>query len=313
MFEPLKFVPIFKEKIWGGSEIRKKFNKPAPISSKIGESWELTDIPNGRSVIAEGRFSGQTLQKILTQYPEEITGNPNYSCKSFPLMIKFIDANGDLSVQVHPDKETCQRTGKGNPKTECWYILATKPGACIYKGLKPGTKREVFEQSIKNGNCEDYLQKIEVKVGECHFLPSGVVHAIGSGILLAEIQQPSDTTYRVYDWNRVDSDGKPRELHIKDAIDCIHFGNNENLTVRSQGRLVSSEEFNVDKLTIGDKPYEWGLGKMSAVCVIEGNGVCKSVAGGQMQFVAGDTFLVPFSYEGHLESESNAVLLISTL
>ncbi|MGE4285806.1 MAG: type I phosphomannose isomerase catalytic subunit [Phycisphaerae bacterium] len=311
--EPVKFAPIFKETIWGGSAIAEKYGKTPPAGMKVGESWELSDIPSGRSVVACGKYAGKTLGELLREYPEEIMGDKNYSAESFPLMIKFIDANDVLSVQVHPDAELCKRSGKGSPKTECWYILDAAPGACIYKGLKPGTTCELFAKAIKEGTCEEYLEKIEVKVGECHFLPSGVAHAIGAGLLIAEIQQPSDTTYRVFDWNRVDADGNPRELHVEDALEAIHFDGNDNLSVRSEGRLVDAPEFKLDKLEL-DSGGEcvWEEGNMAAITVVSGSGRIKGDSS-LLEYKAGDTMLLPHCFGGAVIADEESCLLIASL
>ena len=200
---PLKFRPIFKERIWGGQQLKKVFGKNLPTDVKIGESWELADLPDDKSEVVNGPLAGRTIDQVIAEFGVAVTGKDNYQ-PPLPLLIKILDAQDVLSVQVHPDAATCERMEKGDPKTECWYIIDAKPKAVIYKGLKPGTTRQQFSDAVANGTCEDYLVKIPVAVGECHFLPSGTCHAIGAGLLIAEIQQPSDTTYRVFDWNRVD-------------------------------------------------------------------------------------------------------------
>jgi len=190
---PLKFKPIYKQRIWGGQKLREVFGKDIPPSEKIGESWELADLPDDKSVIANGEFAGQTLSSVIQKYPKEITGDKNFS-GPFPLLIKFLDAEDILSVQVHPDPETCQRMGKGEPKTECWYIISAVPGEAIYKGLKKGVTKQQFVEAIKNGTVAQLLAKVPVEAGQCHFLPAGTAHSIGAGLLIAEIQTPSDTT-----------------------------------------------------------------------------------------------------------------------
>ena len=245
---PFKFRAIFKERIWGGQQLRKVFGKNLPADSKIGESWELADLPEGTSEIVNGPLAGKTIDTVITEFGSAITGNDAYQ-PPFPLLIKILDAQDVLSVQVHPDAATCEQMGKGHPKTEGWYIVDAQPGAVIYKGLKPGTTKEQFAKAIADGTCADYLVEVPVKVGECHFLPSGTCHAIGAGLLIAEIQQPSDTTYRVFDWNRVDpGTGKGRPLHVADALASIHFDSSGDiLSVKDTGRLVDADEFKVDK------------------------------------------------------------------
>ncbi|MHC4071738.1 MAG: type I phosphomannose isomerase catalytic subunit [Planctomycetota bacterium] len=244
---PLKFRAIYKQRIWGGQKLRDVFGKELPASEKIGESWELADLPEDKSVIANGELAGQTIRAVIEQYPKEMTGDENFPTP-FPLLIKILDAEDVLSVQVHPDPETCRRTGRGEPKTECWYIISAADDAVIYKGLKEGVTREQFAEAIEKGAVAEMLVKVPVKRGECHFLPAGTAHAIGPGLLIAEIQTPSDTTYRVFDWNRVDDAGNTRELHIEQALESIHFDmSGDDLPVTTMGRLVDCEYFKVDK------------------------------------------------------------------
>jgi mannose-6-phosphate isomerase-like protein (cupin superfamily) len=167
---------------------------------------------------------------------------------AFPLLVKFLDAQDVLSVQVHPDPETCRRMGRGDPKTECWYIIRAEPGAVIYKGFRKPVTREQFAEAIADGTAAELLAPVPVRPGECHFIPAGTVHSLGAGLLIAEIQTPSDTTYRVFDWNRVDDTGQPRALHIAEALESIHFDvTPEKLPVTTTGRLVDCRYFRVDK------------------------------------------------------------------
>ena len=214
---PLKFNPILKERIWGGRRLTELFGKALPPGVRIGESWELADLPNDKSIIANGELAGMTIGGVANRYPGEIMGNERF-IGPFPLLVKFLDAEDVLSVQVHPDEETCRRMGRGEPKTECWYIVAAEPGAVIYKGLKKGVNRTELEAAIASGTVADTLMNVEVAAGQCHMLPAGTPHAIGAGLVVAEIQTPSDTTYRVFDWGRVDEAGRPRQLHIAEAV-----------------------------------------------------------------------------------------------
>lgn len=296
---PMKFRPIFKERIWGGTAISDVFGKKTPSGVNIGESWELADLPEDKSVVANGPLAGQTITAVIEKYAEAVTGKLDYT-PPLPLLIKILDARSALSVQVHPDAQTCKRTGEGDPKTECWYIIDTKPGACIYKGLKPGTTEEQFAKAIEEGTCADLIEKIEVKIGDCHFLPSGTTHAIGAGLLIAEIQQPSDTTYRVFDWNRTDDDGNPRQLHVKQALESIHFDpSDDDLTVRSVGRLVDTEFFIVDKghmLKGGEVLLSPEM--MKVIVVLSGSGKIENDDAENLEFKKGDTVLIPAAYEG---------------
>ena len=305
---PLKFKPIFKQRIWGGKKLREFFNKDIPLSEKIGESWELADLPEDKSIIANGELAGLTLSHAIEKYPAQITGDPEFH-GPFPLLIKLLDAQDILSVQVHPDAETCKRMGKGNPKTECWYIIAAEAGACIYKGLKPGTTKEQFARAIEDGSCAELLNKVPVKVGQCHFLGAGTAHAIGAGLLIAEIQTPSDTTYRVFDWNRL-QDGQPRQLHIAEAMESIHFDQKPGeLAITTSGRLVDSDVFKIDKI-VGTENTNVAMndGRMKVLIIIEGFGRITS-ADSEMVFAKGQTILIPAIFDGFIEFNAKTIFL----
>lgn len=311
---PLKFEPILKERIWGGRRLREVFGKNVPENTAIGESWELADLPEGKSVITNGPLKGKTLNDALQQYAEPITGKADYQ-PPFPLLIKLLDAQDVLSVQVHPDADTCKRIGGCEPKTECWYIMEAAPGAVIYKGLKPGTTREQFARAIEDGTCEQYLIKVTVKVGECHFLPSGTCHAIGAGLLIAEIQQPSDTTYRVYDWNRLDPQtGKGRQLHVDKALESIHFDSSgDNLSVETVGRLVDAPEFKVDKGHQAAGLQVLLTGGMKALVILSGSGRIEGQGTEPVEFAKGDTLLIPAAFEGVMHFASACEYLTVTV
>jgi mannose-6-phosphate isomerase len=311
---PLKFEPIYKKRIWGGQKLREVFNKDIPPFEKIGESWELADLPDDKSVIANGELTGRTLSSAIKKYPNEITGDKNFS-GPVPLLIKFLDAEDVLSVQVHPDSKTCRRMGKGNPKTECWYIVSAVSGAVIYKGLKKGVTKDEFSEAIKNGNVAELLAEVPVEAGQCHFLPAGTAHSIGAGLLIAEIQTPSDTTYRVFDWNRVDDNGKTRPLHIEEALESINFNAaGSNLPITTVGRLVDCEYFKIDKGHQA-KGCEMLLspGKMKTLIILVGSGAILGTDGTFVKFKAGDCLLTPANYEGAIQFADDTQYLTVTL
>ena len=218
---PLLLQPIYKNYIWGGNRIKsifKRENTPEPCA----ESWEVADRPEGMSIVMNGPLKGQTLHDLVETMGKVLTG---HKCNTFPLLIKIIDAKNDLSVQVHPDEKTAPLTG-GEPKTEMWHILSAEPGAKIYAGLKPGVTHEKFEKALAEKRMkDDILAAVPATPGRTIFVPGGQVHAIGAGSLLLEIQQNSNTTYRVYDWDRLGADGKPRPLHLKEALQVINWEN----------------------------------------------------------------------------------------
>ena len=311
---PLISVPVFKERIWGGQTLREAFGKDLPAGARIGESWEVADLPQGQSTIANGEFQGRTLASVVAQYPEEIAGRRDFPTP-FPLLIKLLDARDILSVQVHPDPATCRRMGRGQPKTECWYIIRAEPGAYIYKGLKQGVTREAFARAIEEGTTAELLAKVPVEAGQCHFLPAGTPHSIGAGLLIAEIQTPSDTTYRVFDWNRVDDAGRPRELHIAEALESIHFdASGDELGVTTVGRLVDCEYFKVDK---GHRAAGCELllspGRMKTLVFLSGGGVIVSAEAEPVAFKAGDCLIVPAAFSGAATFEKETQYLSVTI
>jgi mannose-6-phosphate isomerase len=220
---PFTFHPIFKERVWGGREIERLYRKKLPPGAPIGESWEISDRPGDASVIANGPLAGKNLRWLMENHRAELLGNAKPANENrFPLLIKILDAREKLSLQVHPPANKAAKLG-GEPKTEMWFIADAAPGAELYAGLKRGITRSEFERRVQDGSVAQCFHHVPVRAGDAMFLPSGRVHAIGAGLVIFEIQQNSDTTYRVFDWNRVGLDGKPRELHIAQSLASIDF------------------------------------------------------------------------------------------
>ena len=220
---PLLFQPILKEKVWGGRSLS-ELGKTLPPETPIGESWELADlpesIPDGRSIIANGPLTGTTLRQAITDHRAPIMGGASLTAEGgFPLLVKFLDACGNLSVQVHPDHAWVDKHPLDHLKSEAWIVVKADPGAVIYKGVKPDVRPADFARHVADGTVAGDLVAVPVTRGECHYLPSGTCHALGAGIVVAEIQTPSDTTFRVFDWGRTG-----RELHVEQALQCITFG-----------------------------------------------------------------------------------------
>lgn len=234
------------ERVWGGRRLETVYGKRLPSGARIGESWEIVDRAEAQSVVREGTLRGCTLHELWIKHRQEIFGElPDAS--RFPLLVKLLDAQEKLSVQVHPPTEIAGELG-GEAKTEFWYIADAAPPAELYVGLRKSSGRAKFENALQNGTVADHVHRIAVKTGDAMFLPSGRVHAIGGGNLIVEIQQNSDTTYRVFDWNRLGTDGKPRELHIEESLRCIDFDDCQPALTKPKGEtLVRHSLFEVQK------------------------------------------------------------------
>jgi mannose-6-phosphate isomerase len=230
---PLTFKPILKERVWGGRNLERLYHKPLPPGVPIGESWEISDRPGDASVIANGPLAGKDLRWLMENHATELLGGQHKKMERFPLLIKILDAQEKLSLQVHPPPDVAKKLG-GEPKTEFWYVADATAGAELFVGLKAGVTRAEFERKIKDGTVADDIHRITVKKDDAMFLPSGRVHALGGGNVIFEIQQNSDTTYRVFDWNRVGLDGKPRELHIAQSLASINFNDFEPPLIKSK-------------------------------------------------------------------------------
>ena len=222
---PLVFEPIFVPKLWGGRQLAELFDKPLPPDEPIGESWEVADLEAGQSVVARGPAAGQTLGELTHDWGEQLLGSVPPFEGRFPLLIKYLDAQQTLSVQVHPDEAYAQQHGGDvRVKNEAWYVLAAEPDGHIYRGFHPGVDEAALRAALAKGEVEPLLQRIPVRAGHCYYLPSGTIHALGAGVVVAEVQTPSNTTFRFFDWNRVDpSTGKARALHIDEALACVRY------------------------------------------------------------------------------------------
>ena len=256
---PLQFKPILRRLIWGGRRLGTVLHKPIGDSADYAESWEISDYRDQVSVVEDGNLAGTTIRELVRTRREELLGPALGPREQFPLLIKFIDAHQNLSVQVHPDDATARRLAGDNGKTETWVVLQVDPGSAIYAGLKAGAGRDEIAAAIKSGTVECLLHRVEAKIGDCILIESGTVHAIGAGVLLAEIQETSDVTYRIHDWGRVGPDGKPRTLHIREALESIDFERGpvapitpavEQTSAGTREQLARSAYFALTRLTL---------------------------------------------------------------
>ena len=276
------------ERIWGGRRLESRFGKSLPPQAQIGESWEIVDRPEAQSVVAGGPLKGRTLHELWTKHRSSIFGRVPDSPR-FPLLIKLLDAHEKLSLQVHPPENVARKLA-GEPKTEFWYVAAADPGAELFLGFREPITRNKFEETLRDGTAMDYIYNIAVNAGDAVFLPAGRVHAVGARNLLIEIQQNSDTTYRVFDWSRTDpTSGKQRQLHVEQAIQCIDFSDVAPKLIEPKGELlVRHELFEVQKWNL-NRPRAVAPGEQfTIVCCLTGKLSCADV-----DLAPGEFFLVP--------------------
>jgi mannose-6-phosphate isomerase len=273
MSEPLIFEPLFMERVWGGRRMETVLHKHLPPSVRVGEAWEIVDREEAQSVVHDGPFRGWTLHELWRERRAEIFGAGLADTPRFPLLCKILDAQERLSLQVHPPASVAPQL-RGEPKTEVWYLLEASLDSDLYAGLKRGADRAAFEQALHEGHVADRIHSFPIKAGDAMFIPSGRVHAIGAGNLIVEIQQNSDTTYRVFDWNRLGLDGKPRALHVAESLASINFDDLEPAPVEPCGEvLVECSEFRVERWELGESRRSEGPG-FAIFTVVDGRVEC---------------------------------------
>ncbi|MBN2715538.1 MAG: class I mannose-6-phosphate isomerase [Deltaproteobacteria bacterium] len=308
----LKFEPLLKSIVWGGRNLNTVLNRTLPTDEPFGESWEICDLPGNQSVVTSGPYGGVSIETLIERYQYQMLGSASLLEGRFPLLFKFIDAQQTLSVQVHPDSLACRALGQGaRPKTEAWYIIDARPDATLYVGLRDGVTRGQFENALEAGTVASLLHEKQVSRGDYVFLPSGTVHAIGAGIVLAEVQQSSNTTYRVFDWNRMGLDGRPRALHMEEALASIHFnqsGEPEVTPPQSGRKGVRCEYFSMEtvRLDKGDSVTFQSSGPVAVMCT-SGNGVAEiqSMADA-VHAMCGETVFIPACQSSHITIGANA-------
>ena len=305
MLYPFVFQSIFKDRIWGGRELERLYGKNIPAGPPTGEAWEISDRPGDASVIANGSLAGNDLRWLMENHAAEILGAAKPAAAGrFPLLCKILDAREKLSLQVHPPASKAKEL-QGEPKTEMWFIAEAAPDASLYVGLKKGVTRAEFEQKISDGSVADCFHRIPVKAGDTMFLPSGRVHAIGDGLVIFEIQQNSDTTYRVFDWNRVGLDGQPRELHLAQSLASIDFNDFEPKLVPAHYRqaanfkfrqLVEDPLFNVQELLFENAGSVLLAGQfLRIIAVVKGSAAITGGGKNSVELKSGQFCLIPAS------------------
>lgn len=319
---PLTFQPRFKERVWGGRNLARLFGKKIPTGIPIGESWEISDRPDDASVISNGPFAGRDLRWLMQNHRDALLGNLKPQGDAFPLLVKILDAQEKLSLQVHPPASKAAQLG-GEPKTEMWFIADVATGAELYVGLRRGVTRADFERRLADGSVAECFHRVPVKAGDTMFLPSGRVHAIGAGLVIFEIQQNSDTTYRVFDWNRVGLDGKPRELHVAQSLASIDFDDFEPPLVKTETKKTDDAEI---RLLVNDPLFcveHWRATKSSALRwqksslkifgLVTGDATIESGQSEKVRLLPGEFCLVPAElWEVSLTAKPGSTFLVVT-
>ena len=307
-YDPVKLSPTFKDYLWGGERLKNEFNKKCDLTP-LAESWELSAHKDGQSVVIGGEYDGLSLTGYIERIGKEALGENSAKYDYFPLLIKLIDAKGDLSVQVHPSDEYALKNEGEYGKTEMWYILDCDEGACLYYGFSRTVSREEYADAIKEGRLCELLNRVPVKRGDVFFIPAGTVHAIGSGILICEIQQNSNTTYRVFDYNRRDKNGNLRPLHIEKALEVSCLESSPELPEIGDGEDVLLAEcgyFAVRRRRInGMCEIEASEDSFLSLIVTEGEGILKHDSG-EIKLEKGDSVFIPaqkksFAISGKVE------------
>ncbi|CAN5472328.1 class I mannose-6-phosphate isomerase [soil metagenome] len=291
---PIVFEPVFQKRVWGGRRLAERYGKALPADgAPYGESWEVSDRDEAMSVVADGPLAGTTLRALWRERRREIFGRAaeSWPDRRFPILIKILDCRQKLSLQVHPPAATAEVLG-GEPKSEVWYLVDVEPGAELYVGLKGGIDRAAFATGLEEGRTADQVNAVRPHAGESIFIPSGRLHAIGGGFVIFEIQQNSDTTYRVFDWNRAGLDGVPRELHVAESLQCIDFDDvAPTMDAVEDGVVADCDDFRVEiaLLDAGAAPVDLAAdGECAIVGVATGEVTC-----GGRTFRRGQFFLVP--------------------
>lgn len=321
MRDLLRFRPIYQERVWGGRALESALGRTLPATAPIGESWEIVDRPEAQSTVVGGTFNGQTLREMIAKNAAEIMG-PKWSAeKPFPILVKWLDCRERLSLQVHPPAAVAGAL-RGEPKTENWYIAHTAPNAHLIVGLKRGVTREQFERAIGDNSVERCVHHFPVAVGDSILVHSGQVHAIDAGNLILEIQQNSDTTYRVYDWGRTGLDGKPRQLHIAQSLRSIDWTDFEPVPVRgspTSGTIADCAEFSIRRVVLGagERVQMRADEQPRLLSVVSGtvrvgteNGAASRAPFGQ-KLGRGENVLLPYSGAFTFIAETTTILLLT--
>ena len=313
-FYPLTFTPILKDRIWGGTKLKSYLNKSI-VSETTGESWEISTVPGDISVVTSGVFEGKNINEIIDLHPTEILGKSVIARfgKQFPLLFKFIDAKEDLSIQLHPNDELAKQRHNSFGKTEMWYVMQADETARLVVGFKNDSNPKEYLEKLADKKLISLLEEYPVKKGDVFFLETGTIHAIGAGVVLAEIQQTSDVTYRIYDWDRVDANGNGRELHTELALEAINYNTTNSKIEYSEEpnqstKVVDCPYFKTNIIALQDR-FIWKKSKDAFTVFMCTNGQFELILNGEiMRYQMGDTILIPAIID-HLTLKGKATVL----
>ena len=318
MQQVIRFQPIYQERVWGGHELAEVFFRDLPPGRSIGESWEIVDRPEAQSKVVGGALNGLTLRALIEQHGDWVMGPRWPKVRAFPILVKWLDCRERLSLQVHPPASIALELG-GEPKTENWFIASAAPQASLIVGLKRGVSREQFEQSLRDNTLESCVHRFPIRAGDSILVRSGQIHAIDAGNLILEIQQNSDTTYRVYDWGRVGLDGKPRQMHVEQSLRSIKWDDFEPGPVRAENKaavIADAKEFRIRRVPLvkGERLKFAAREQPRLLSVVSGQVslvIANSGGKAEERLTRGENVLLPFETQIDCETTESAVLLVT--
>jgi len=315
MREFLQFQPLYRERVWGGRRLQSFLGRKLPPGPPIGESWEVVDRPEAQSVVRGGPFSGIALRKVIERHASDVMGPKWQASRRFPLLVKWLDCSERLSLQVHPPAAVAPELG-GEAKTENWYVANSAPGASLFVGLKRGVTRAAFAKALAAGTAEECVNRVSVAAGDSILVRSGQVHAIDAGNLILEIQQNSDTTYRLHDWGRTGLDGKPRELHVEESLRSILWDEGPPELVRASptsGTVASCDEFSIRRVVLGrGETVRFGPREEPRILSIAAGSIASSgEASAARALPLGENILLPWSAELEFVAPESAIVLVT--
>jgi mannose-6-phosphate isomerase len=315
MREVLQFQPLYQQRVWGGRRLNTYLGRDLPAGPPIGESWEIVDRPEAQSVVRGGAFNGASLREVIERHPDEVMGPGWAASARFPLLVKWLDCSDRLSLQVHPPASVAPSLG-GESKTENWYVAQSVPGASLFVGLKPGVTPAGFAKAIAANTAEDWVNKVSVAAGDSILVRSGQVHAIDAGNLILEVQQNSDTTYRIFDWGRAGLDGKPRKLHVEESLRSILWDEGPPELVRASptsGTIASCDEFSIRRMVLGrGEPLRFQAGQQPRILSVVAGGVTVTgAAPGARTLPRGDNALIPWSADLEFLAPEPSIVLVT--